>query len=217
MLKKPLWVVLPVLAALSPIAFFSAPDWWSKVTASLSPATSAGETRELPRFGPDGLQAGASSEAIAGPQGSPEGPRSHELDEVFRFDVTPDWIVSNWPRVSAGLAYLELHGYRVPLVTGTAEDDLAGALTYYFNPQQQLQRITFYGTTGNARKVVDLVTSRFGFARRLTNDASMFVFEIPGPNGKPTSSLWIRPAKVIKADDPHRRFEVALVIERPER
>jgi len=216
MLKKPLWVVVPVLAALSPIAFFSAPDWWSKVTASLSPTPSAEDADGLAEFAPNGLPAGASAEAIAVLQGSPEEPGWQDLDEVFRFDVTPDWIVSNWPRVSAGLAYLELHGYRVPLVTGTADDDLAGALTYYFNPQQQLQRITFYGTTGNARKVVDLVTSRFGFARRLTNDASMFVFEIPGPNGKSTSSLWIRPAKVIKADDPHRRFEVALVIERPE-
>ena len=215
MLKKSLFVVVPVLAALSPIAFFSAPDWWSSVTASLSPATSTGDPDGLAGFAPGDWPTGTSSDVIGDPQGSPEDARSQDLADVLQFDVTPDWVVSRWPRVSAGLAYLELHGYRVPLVTGTAEDDLAGALTYYFNPQQQLQRITFYGTTGNAHKLVDLVTSRFGFARRLTNDASMFVFEIPGPNGQPTSSLWVRPARVIKTDDPHRRFEVALVIERP--
>ena len=50
----------------------------------------------------------------------------------------------------------------------------------------------------------------------LTNDAGVFLYEIPGPNGKATSFLWVRPAPVVKAGDPHRRFEVALVIERPE-
>jgi hypothetical protein len=137
------------------------------------------------------------------------------MADVLRFDLTPDSVVQRWPRVSAGLAYLELQGYRVPLVTGTAEDDLAGALTYYFNPRQQLERITFHGTTGNARRLVDLVTSRFGLARRFTNNASVFLYEIPAPEGQATSFLWIQPAPVVKASDPHHRFQVAMVIERP--
>ena len=215
MLKKGFLVLVPLLAAAGPIAMFSASGWWSKVTASVSPSTSAQKQNGLAALlsgsSPDGTDASATGEA----QGSPEDIPTYDLADVFRFDLSPDWVVGRWPRVSAGLAYLELQGYRVPLVTGTAEDDLAGALTYYFNPRQQLQRITFQGTTGNARRVVDLVTSRFGFARRMINDASVFLYEIPGPDGRATSFLWIRPAPVVKASDPHRRFEVALVIERP--
>jgi hypothetical protein len=220
MFKNALYVVVPVLAALSPIAIFSAPSWWSKVTASLSSSTaedpngpadfvsgSSPGAADLPALGP----AGVSPQNAARPGDVP----FHDLADAFRFDLTPDWIVANWPRVSAGLAYLELQGYRVPLVTGTAEDDVAGAVTYYFNPRQQLQRITFQGTTGSPQKLVDLVTTRFGFARRLANDASVYLYEIPGAKGKATSFLWVRPASVVKASDPHRRFEVALVIERP--
>ena len=48
-------------------------------------------------------------------------PRSRSLDEVLRFDLTPDWILHRWPRVSTGLAQLDLQGYRVPLVSGTRE------------------------------------------------------------------------------------------------
>ena len=140
----------------------------------------------------------------------------HDLAEVLRFDLTPDWIVSRWPRVSTGLGQLQLQGYRVALVTGTAQDDLAGALTYYFNPRQQLQRITFRGTTGSAQKVVRLLTTRYGFARRLTNDASLFLYELPSLNGQARSYLWLRPARVVTSSDPYRRFEVAFVIERPE-
>lgn len=207
--------MLVLLAALSPIAFFSAPEWWPKVTASFS-SNGSGENSDLVAgYVPSTFADRASPSAPGGIPGSLEGTPVDDLNEVLRFDLSPDWVVNRWPRVSAGLAHLQLQGYRVPLVTGTEEEDLAGALTYYFNPRQQLQRITFYGTTGNTRKLVDLVTTQFGFARRLTNDASVFVFEIPGASGQAISSLWIRPAKVIKTSDPRRRFEVVLVIERP--
>ena len=73
------------------------------------------------------------------------------LAAVFRCDITPPWVMSQWSRVSTGLAELDLHGYRVALISGTREGDLAGSLTYYFNIQQRLQRITFQGSTGDAR------------------------------------------------------------------
>ncbi|HEV3024657.1 MAG TPA: DUF6690 family protein, partial [Pirellulales bacterium] len=55
-----------------------------------------------------------------------------DVQQAFRFDVTSAWVLGRWPRVSAGLSQLDLQGYRVPLVTGTKPDDLAGSLTYYF-------------------------------------------------------------------------------------
>ena len=96
---------------------------------------------------------------IAGP-GSPDttaarrtSVRVQDASSVFDFQITPEWIVAHWPAVSTGLAQLQLEGYRVPLVTGTAQHDLAGSLTYYFNAEQKLQQITFVGTTGDPTTV----------------------------------------------------------------
>jgi len=217
MLKKGFLVLVPLLAAAGPIALFSAAGWWSQVTASVSPSSSTQKQGGLSALLSGSSSGGTAASATSAAGGSLEDVPTYDLADVFRFDLSPDWVVARWPRVSAGLGYLELQGYRVPLVTGTAEDDVAGALTYYFNPRQQLQRITFQGTTGNAGRLVSHVTSRFGLARRRINDASVFLYEIPGPDGRATSFLWIRPVPVVKASDPHRRFEVALVIERPEK
>ncbi len=216
-LKKPVLYFLPVvLAATGPFALFSSSGFWSRVTASISPFTAEESPEPWNTALPGTTPEGGAAEPLAPPKGSPGDVPICDLAEVLRFDLTTDWIVSRWPRVSAGLAYLELQGYRVPLVTGTAEHDLAGALTYYFNPRQQLQRITFRGTTGNASKLVALTTSRFGLTRRMTNDPSVFVYEIPAPGGKSRSFVWVRPAPVVRSNDPYRRFEVAMVLERPE-
>ena len=47
------------------------------------------------------------------------------------------------------LAELDVQGYRVPLVTGTSRDDLAGSLTYYFDKTHHVTHIHFRGTTGD--------------------------------------------------------------------
>lgn len=138
-----------------------------------------------------------------------------QFEDVFRFDLTIREILARWPRVSTSLADLQLQGYRVPLVTGAAETDLAGALTYYFNSYQQVQRIAFQGTTGDARELVQFLTSRYGFQRRVTNDPSLFVYEVPRLGG-PQSILRLKLAPAIKNDWPHQRFDVSLVIEKPE-
>ena len=148
--------------------------------------------------------------------GSPAAQQRLSLDEVFRFDLTIRAVLARWPRVSTSLADLQLQGYRVPLVTGPAETDLAGALTYYFNSYQQLQRITFQGTTGDGRELVRFLTAQYGFQRRLTNDPSLFVYEVPRLGGPPQSILRLKLVPTLKADMPHQRFDVWLVIERPE-
>ena len=215
MLKKAFYVLIPLATVLTPVAYYSAPGWWSGLTASLS----LGNSTEAPNPDPAALApspGGAGSVAVAPATPPLEGVEVHDLTEVLRFDVKPGWIVSRWPRVSAGLGQLQLQGYRVPLVTGTAQDDLAGALTYYFDPRQEVQRITFNGTTGDTQKLVHLMTTRYGFARRLANDPGLFVYEIPGSDGGVQGTLQIRPARVVKSSDPYRRFDVWLAILRPE-
>ncbi|MGB4728401.1 MAG: DUF6690 family protein [Thermogutta sp.] len=140
-----------------------------------------------------------------------------DFGEVFRFDITPDWIVTRWPRVTASLSAIQLQGYRVPLVTGIAEDDLAGTVTYYFNASRQLQRITFEGTTGTPNRLLAFLSTYYGFVYRPTNNPSVYLFVVPeeGSRGETHSYVWIRPAPVFQANERHHRFDVSLVIERP--
>ncbi|NUQ62072.1 MAG: hypothetical protein HUU20_06270 [Pirellulales bacterium] len=208
---------------LGPMAAFRAPDWLSgsKPSAALTTAAPAGPAPAAPqpKASPPVLEPAKEAAPPASPvlvQPALEGFPSFDLAEVFRFDISPGWIMSRWSRVSAGLGMLQLQGYRVPLVTGTAENDLAGSLTYYYNSAQQVQRITFSGTTGDSRKLVQFLMGRYRFARRVANDPSLFIYEIPEPQGPPKSLLEIRPARLLRADLPYQRFEIELSIERPQ-
>jgi hypothetical protein len=138
------------------------------------------------------------------------------MSEVFRFDITVEWIMQRWPRVSTGMPYMQLQGYRVPLVTGTQLTDVAGSLTYYFNAQQRVERITFRGTSGDPSMLVALLGERHHFVRRLTNNPGLIVYESVDSSNHPAGSLKIRSATVVKVDQPYSRFEVELVIDRAE-
>ena len=203
-----------IVAVAIPVIFFGAKDFWKGV--GFGGATPAAGQPASNAAGATPAATPVTAPPAASTSPALEGAPVHGLGEVLRFDVSPDWIVSRWPRVSTGLAQLQLQGYRVPLVSGTAESDLAGALTYYFNAQQQLQRITFSGTTGDARGLVGLVSAQFHLTRRLTNDPGLMVYEAVQSDNKPASALKIRSASILKADEPYRRFNVEMVLERPE-
>lgn len=143
-----------------------------------------------------------------------QAPTKDDLADVFRWEITTSWVLGHWPRVSAGLSEVDLQGYRVPLVTGTATDDLAGSLTYYFNKRQRVQRITFFGTTGDSRRLVALLATRFAFVRELNDDPSLFLYRVR-EGRKVVSELRIKPAHVLRSDEPYSRFDVSLIIERP--
>ncbi|MHC4180978.1 MAG: DUF6690 family protein [Planctomycetota bacterium] len=210
MFKRILWALPLAVAAGGPVAYFGLPDSWKEVTPKWF---SSSETAAAQAASSEALQ---EDPAAAAPPAPLEGPPTKDLGEVLRFEgVTTGWVLRRWPRVSTGLAELPLQGYRVPLVTGTEETDLAGSLTYYFNAQQRVQRISFRGTTGDPRELVRFLTTRYKFARRLTNDPGLYVYEVAHAGGRPVSVLKLQSAPVVKSSEPNRRFEVELVIERP--
>jgi hypothetical protein len=136
------------------------------------------------------------------------------LAAVFRWEITPAWVMSQWSRVSTGLADLDLHGYRVALVSGTSEGDLAGSLTYYFNTQQRLQRITFQGSTGDARQLAYYLSAVHHLAPEPTNDPSLQLFRVR--NGRTVlSELRIKAAAVVRRTSGLSRYNVNLFLERP--
>jgi Family of unknown function (DUF6690) len=144
-----------------------------------------------------------------------EGAPTPALAEVLRFDVSPAWVLHRWPRVSTDLAILQLHGYRVPLVTGTNPSDVAGSLTYYFNPAQQVQQITLRGTTGDPRAIITFLNAQYGYVRRPCNDPSRLIYETVNSGGKPLGTMIIQSAPVVRADRPYQRYALDLSIERP--
>ena len=127
------------------------------------------------------------------------------LEEVLRFDVTTAWVLSKWPRVWANLAELDMQGYRVPLVTGTGDADVAGSLTYYFNAKQRMARITFFGTTGDTRRLVAFLESTYNFKRIQIEEPNLYVYQVKSWTwGSVTSELRMRPASVVRSDVPTR-------------
>jgi hypothetical protein len=133
-----------------------------------------------------------------------------DLAEAIRFDITVPWLFHRWPRVTAGLPDGQLQGYRVPLVTGTREDDVAGSLTYFFNAQQVCQRITLQGAVGDPRKLAAHV-DQFGLLRRSSSDPGLHLYQTRW-NGKPVSELKIKAVPVVKASAPYARYDVQMVL-----
>lgn len=206
MFRKLFLLALPIGAVAGPIVIHSGPKWVSEATASLSPGSDS-QAQEG-----SSVSTVSSGEALGN---MPlEGAEVEQFWEVLRFDLTPNSLAQRWPRVSASGTDLSLQGYRVPLVTGTDPDDLAGSLTYYFNYQRQLQRIAFSGTTGDYRRLLQLLTTHYGFVNRPTNTPNVIVFEVP-TSGPAASYLWIQPVDVVRADRPLNRFKITLVLERP--
>ena len=182
--------------------------------APISTAVANGEpasARPLAPIAPGSLAARTSQDPAPPVRHTPR--PSQDLSQVINFQVTPAWILHQWPRVSASLAALEMQGYRVALVSGTQEDDLAGALTYYFDNAEHVAQITFQGSTGDPRKLVALVTGTFGFVRAASEDPSVMIYNVKW-NGEPRSELRIRTARVVRAEDARGRYELELSIRR---
>lgn len=148
------------------------------------------------------------------PLGAVEVAPIRRIEEAFHFHVTPPWVLGSWPHVSTGLFDEKLYGYRVPLVTGTSDNDVSGSLTYYFSPTQKLERITLEGDTGDGRKLVHWVTTQHGLVRDFEAEQGAYVYR-RRENGKVVSELRIRPDHVINASLPQQRFHISMVLTRP--
>lgn len=140
------------------------------------------------------------------------GPPGISLAEALRFDVTPEWIAQSWPRVTTRLPTTDFHGVRVPLVTGTELHDFAGSLSYYFNAQRRLERITLTGYTGDYESLVVLIQSRFGLAPYATVGTALFLgFQ----DSQPISLLRVEEAALQHADGAQVRYHIELELNLP--
>ena len=107
------------------------------------------------------------------------------LEEAFRFDATPQWVTSRWPRVSTVLGEPNQLGMRVALASGTRPDDVAGSLTYYFDDHHQLQRITFYGVTGDEQRLLAFLVHAYRLKTAPTTGKCRTVTRLVGLSSGP--------------------------------
>ncbi|MCH8045400.1 MAG: hypothetical protein IID44_16950 [Planctomycetes bacterium] len=191
-------------------------DGWKKLTQGWG---GGGETTDV--YGPgSAISAPESDDVLPATEQPVEGQGVEQFDEVFNFNVDKAWVINHWPRVFTGLEQADpvhrgyvLQGYRVPLVTGTQVDDLAGSLTYYFNHLQRPQRITFQGTTGDVNRLVKMLEENYNFRRENSRNPATYVYR-SYRFGHTPSVLEIRESRRQRSTAPHRRFEVALLLER---
>jgi hypothetical protein len=132
------------------------------------------------------------------------------VEEAFRFEIQPAWVLARFGSVSTVAGDPKQLGMRVALVSGTRPDDLAGSLTYYFDEFHQLQRVTFNGRTGDARRLLGAVVPAHGLRSLPTTGAAHYV---AGDSKKPTSHVIVNYLPLMPANS-NARLEVALDLRR---
>lgn len=147
-------------------------------------------------------------------QGAPKlvGAPVKDLREVLRFDISPRWVIDRFARVSTVLSDLQLEGLRVPIVTGTQADDMAGTLTYYFDRSDKLQRVTIHGFTGQPDRLVGLLTQHYGLSHTPSLEAGVYTKRW---NGVPVHFLRLTHAPVVYSDAIHQKYTLFLELNQP--
>jgi hypothetical protein len=160
-MNKPLWLAGMVSAVAVPYFVIdgNVPSWVNETRQQWATTTDAA------------LNGATTSSAARAHAETPIVP----LDEALRLDAQPQSILARWPHVSTVVAESHLAGYRVPLVTGFAEHDVVGSLTWYFNGRSQLQRLSLTGQTRQEQTLVAIAVERFGLMPEPSLDGRLFV------------------------------------------
>ncbi len=136
-----------------------------------------------------------------------------DLREVMRFDISPEWVLDRFARVSTVLAEIRLKALRVPIVTGTRVDDLAGTLTYYFDGNDRLQRVSMHGFTGDPERLIGSMTQHYGMSQEPNLEAGVFTKRW---NGMPVHFLRLTRNSVVHSDAFHQKYTVFLELNQPD-
>jgi hypothetical protein len=140
------------------------------------------------------------------------GQQIRDLREILRFDISPDWVINRFSRVSTVLADMNLKGLRVPIVTGIKADDVAGTLTFYFDQSDRLQRLTFHGFTGDTRRFAGVMVTHYGLQREPALEAGAYTKRW---NGSPVHFMRLTHAPVVYSDAVHQKYTVFLELNQP--
>ncbi len=141
------------------------------------------------------------------------GPQFTSVDQVLRFDISKEWVYQNWDRKLTGPTDVGLFSVRVPLVMRPQLSALAGSLTYYFNPQGQVEHISFLGHTGDATPLVRLVTTTYHL-QYTPSPTGEQVYQLRY-EGQVQSELRTHPESLLQSSSPNQSIAVELELARP--
>jgi len=136
----------------------------------------------------------------------------NDLREVLRFDIVPGWLPQRFARVSTVTSNVQMDGLRVPLITGTQPNDIAGTLTYFFDASKTLKRIQLHGLTGDPSKLANLMVQFYQLAPEQSLGGQLFTTRW---NNRITSVMQISPAPVMYAGADHSKYILFLELNQP--
>lgn len=136
----------------------------------------------------------------------------YDLREVLRFDIVPGWLPQRFARVSTVTSNVQMDGLRVPLITGTRPNDIAGTLTYYFDASQALKRINLHGLTGDPTQLANLMVQFYQLKPEQSLGGQLFTTRW---NNRITSVMQISPAPIIYAGADHSKYIIFLELNQP--
>jgi hypothetical protein len=170
MASRPL-IIATLIGASVGVPYLASQSKTNKPTAANTPPSSAPHassqsnnmTTRLPAVAPTMPAVPQLSAPTTFPMRTPpiDGAQFTSVNQIFRFDVTKEWVYQNWSRKSTGPTDVGLYSVRVPLVMSPSMTGLAGSLTYYFNAQNQVEHISFRGRTGDTTPLVQLLTTTY--------------------------------------------------------
>ena len=133
------------------------------------------------------------------------------IEEILDFHITPKQITNRWARVSFHVQDNGLHSYRVPVVTGEKQDDLAGSLAYLVDENEKLQRIDFLGFTHDPSTLIEVMKREHRMTKRPSHVQALY---IKSQNKLPVSALRIIASEIISTSAPANPLKVRLELNR---
>ena len=133
------------------------------------------------------------------------------LTHLLSFNVTPEWVSSNWNRISTRVGELDLRGWRVPYYRYESSDDFAGSVTYYFDRERRVQRIVLHGYTSNPTPFLELAKTHYQMRRVPDPVDDLFVAVVAG---QPIGGLHCTTPPLLNSKAENRQCELTLELNR---
>jgi hypothetical protein len=126
--------------------------------------------------------------------------------------MTPMALTQRFAPVTTLAGYSQFDVYRIGLVTGSQPTDLTGTVTYYFDANKSVQRIQFFGNTGDPSMVIGMMVQFYRLQPEAALGGQLFTTRW---NNRVTSFLHVRPAAVVQAGYSSSNYQVFLELNQP--
>ena len=140
------------------------------------------------------------------------GPPTAHPAEIFRFDVSPEWVTNHWARV-VQIPAGALRQFRAPVSTGTRPLDVQGSISYYFDSERNVQRITFRGTSIDPGPLTASLAHHYQLAPRNMLGGHLHVAE---RSDQLHGAMWVHLASVVTTDARGRKYRIEVELNRPD-